>query len=83
MVWDGMFHRTDWLLFCLVLFTKAGGMFVSQLDFAAAEVPQNLEFHVQPSLSSVNLLPVRRKIQDWTEEHKPSYLLKSLTVQQF
>lgn len=69
--------------FGLLSFTKVGGMFVSQLDFAAAEISLNLEFHVQPSLSSVNLLPVRRKIQDWTEEHKPSHLLKSLTVEQF
>lgn len=56
---------------------------LEQLDFAAAEIPQNLEFHVPPSFSSVNLPPMRRQIQDWTEEHKPSHLLKSLTVQQF
>lgn len=67
--------------FGLLSFTKEGGVFVS-LPSAAAEIPQNLDFLSQPSLSSVNLLPVRRKIQDWTEEHKPSPL-KSLTVQQF
>lgn len=83
-VLDGI-ASLNWLGCCFGLFsfTKVGGMFVSQLDFAAAEISLNLEFHVQPSLSSVNLLPVRRKIQDWTEEHKPSHLLKSLTVEQF
>lgn len=54
---------------------------LEQLDFA--ELPQNLEFHVPPSSSSINLLPMRRQIQSWTEEHKPSHLLNSLTAQQF
>jgi len=44
-------------------------------------VLQNYESDVPLSLSSVYLLPVGREIYNWTEEHEPSHLLNTLTVQ--